>query len=1094
MTEEKKTKKQLIDELGKLNQRIAELERLGSESKKTETALIESEEKYRTLIESTLDFIFTVDRKGLFTYVNPRFEMVTGRMSSELVGRPFTDVLSPEAKKIAAAQFKKGIRGEKGAPYEIDIIHKSGNRIPVEFNVTTLRDANDQPIGRYGVGRDLTERRRTESALRESEDRLHSIVQGSPIATFVIDKDHRVVYWNRALEELSGINAAEVIGTAGHWKAFYNEERPCMADLLVDQVYDSIPGWYAGKCKKSALLEEAYEALDFFPDLSDGGRWLRFTAAAIRDKQGNLIGAVETLEDITDGKRTEKDLIESEEKYRLVVENAGEAICIAQDSMLKFINREAMDIIGYSEEILTSRPFIEFIHPDDRKMVLEIYKRKTKGDKDNPSFSYRVIAEDGTVKWAEVHVTPTSWRGRPALLNFIIDITERKRTDEKLRQSISLLTATLESTADGILVVDKDGKASSFNSKFLSMWRIPGSLAALEDDDKLLTFVLDQLKDPEGFIEKVKFLYSRPEAQSFDLLEFKDGRTFERFSQPQKMGDEVIGRVWSFRDVTERARMEERLRESQMRLSEIIEFLPDATLVIDKDGRVMAWNRAMESMTGIRAEEMLGKGDYEYALPFYGDRRPILIDLALHPDQEMEKRYTSIQRTGDILFGESFTPNLPPGNVHLSATASVLRDSRGEIIAAIQCIRDNTERKNLEERLHRSEKMEALGTLAGGVAHDLNNVLGVLVGYSELLLMEIPEGNPWRRHISNILQSSQRAAAIIQDLLTMARRGVAVSEVVNLNKVITDYLETPEFEKLKAHHPSVILKADLEKGLLNIKGSPVHLGKTIMNLVSNASEAISDRGEVMLRTENRYLDKPIRGYDDMQEGDYVVLTVSDNGMGISAAEIKKIFEPFYTKKVMGRSGTGLGLSVVWGTVKDHDGYIDVQSEDGKGSTFTIYLPATREELTGDEQKTSPEQYMGKGETILVVDDVKEQREVATSMLTRLGYRVEAVSGGEEAIAYLKSNKADLIVLDMIMDPGMDGLETYQRVLAINPEQKAIIVSGFSETDRVKNALELGAGAYVRKPYILEKIGTAIRKELLLRTRKRRMTKKHAEDV
>jgi CheY-like chemotaxis protein len=306
---------------------------------------------------------------------------------------------------------------------------------------------------------------------------------------------------------------------------------------------------------------------------------------------------------------------------------------------------------------------------------------------------------------------------------------------------------------------------------------------------------------------------------------------------------------------------------------------------------------------------------------------------------------------------------------------------------------------------------------------------------------------------------------------------VSVSEVVNLNDVIAEYLETPEFEKLKSHHPHVSITADLEKHLFNIKGSPVHLGKTIMNLVSNASEAISGQGDVIIHTENRYIHKPIHGYDDVQEGDYVVLTVSDNGRGIPASDIKKIFEPFYTKKVMGRSGTGLGLAVVWGTVKDHDGYIDVQSEDGKGSTFTIYLPATREELAGDEQKMSPEQYMGKGETILVVDDVKEQREVATSMLTRLGYRVEAVSGGEEAIAYLKASKADLIVLDMIMDPGMDGLDTYRSILDIRPQQKAIIVSGFSETNRVKKALELGAGAYVRKPYMLEKIGFAIKGEL-----------------
>src|SRR5271157_4283697 len=409
MTEDKRTKQQLIDELGKLHQRIAELERLGAETKKAEAALRESEEKYRRLIESTLDFVFTVDRRGMITYVNSRFEVVTGCTLSELLGRPFTDLLAPEARRIAAAQFKKGIRGEKGAPYEVDIIHKSGSRIPVEFNVTTLRDASDQPVGRYGIGRDLTERRQTESALRESEDRLHSIVQGSPISTFVIDKDHKVVYWNRALEELSRIKAAEVIGTSGHCKAFYSDGRPCMADLLVDEDFDKIPDLYAGKYEQSNLLEEAYEASDFFPDLSNGGRWLRFTAATIRDTQGNLIGAVETLQDITDRKETEKALIESEEKYRLVVENVGEAICIARDGMLKFINREAVDIMGYSEEILTSRPFIEFIHPSDRQMTLEIYRKKMKGDKDPPTFYFRVVAEDGTVKWIEVHATPISW-------------------------------------------------------------------------------------------------------------------------------------------------------------------------------------------------------------------------------------------------------------------------------------------------------------------------------------------------------------------------------------------------------------------------------------------------------------------------------------------------------------------------------------------------------------------------------------------------------------------------------------------------------------------------------------------------------------
>ncbi len=391
--------------------------------------------------------------------------------------------------------------------------------------------------------------------------------------------------------------------------------------------------------------------------------------------------------------------------------------------------------------------------------------------------------------------------------------------------------------------------------------------------------------------------------------------------------------------------------------------------------------------------------------------------------------------------------------------------------------RAEEEKRRLEERLQRSERMESLGTLAGGVAHDLNNVLGVLMGYSEMLMEKIPEGNTLRIYVDNIFKSTERGAAIIQDLLTLARRGVSVSKPMNLNDVISSFLKSPMLEQLQAHHPRVTFRTELDKGLLNIKGSPVHLEKTVMNLISNAAEAIAEGGEVTIRTENRYLDKAVRGYDNVDEGEYVVLTVSDNGGGIQADDLGKIFEPFYTKKVMGRSGTGLGLAVVWGTVKDHHGYIDVASDYGKGSTFTLYFPTTREEAGADQQKIPLERYRGRGESVLVVDDVQEQREMAAMMLTELGYQVRTVSRGEEAVEYLKTHKADLMVLDMIMDPGIDGLETYRRVLGINPKQKAVLVSGFSETDRVKTAQELGAGVYIKKPYGSESLKLAVRNEL-----------------
>ena len=382
-----------------------------------------------------------------------------------------------------------------------------------------------------------------------------------------------------------------------------------------------------------------------------------------------------------------------------------------------------------------------------------------------------------------------------------------------------------------------------------------------------------------------------------------------------------------------------------------------------------------------------------------------------------------------------------------------------------------------ERRLQRARKMEAIGTLAGGVAHDLNNILAGLVSYPELLLMDIPEDSPLRRPIQTIKASGDKAATIVQDLLTLARRGVGARDVVNLNHVISEYLKSPEFEKLQLYHPHVQVDSNLATDLLNISGSSVHLSKTVMNLISNAAEAMPNKGKIVISTVNQYIDFPINGYDHVSEGDYVRLTVSDSGTGISPEDMERIFEPFYTKKEMGRSGTGLGMAVVWGTVKDYSGYIDIESVEGKGTTFKIYFPMTKEKPVKDKTRLTIEDYMGSGESVLVVDDVKEQRDIATEMLTKLGYSVTAVSNGKKAVEYMEKKSADLLVLDMIMDPGIDGLETYRRILQMHPKQKAIIVSGFSESENVKKAQSLGAGSYLKKPYSLEKIGMAVKVEL-----------------
>lgn len=388
------------------------------------------------------------------------------------------------------------------------------------------------------------------------------------------------------------------------------------------------------------------------------------------------------------------------------------------------------------------------------------------------------------------------------------------------------------------------------------------------------------------------------------------------------------------------------------------------------------------------------------------------------------------------------------------------------------------ERRQLEAELRKSQKMEAVGALAGGVAHDLNNILSGIVSYPELLLLELPEDSPLRRPIATMQEAGQRAADIVQDLLTLARRGVSVMEPVDLNRVVERYLESPEFLRLKSAHPGLRVERYLEPGLLGIEGSPVHLAKTLMNLVTNAAEAMEAGGLVRIVSENRSVERPILGFETVPAGEYVVLSVSDTGSGIPADILERIFEPFFTTKKMGRSGTGLGMAVVWGTIRDHGGHIDIHSTPGHGTTFTLYFPAAARGLPETAPpRASLEELQVRGESVLVVDDIREQREIAAAMLRRLGYEVLTAASGEEAVARVRERPVDVLLLDMVMDPGIDGLDTFRRIKAIRPDQKAVIASGYSETDRVRSARELGAGAYVRKPYTLEKIGRALKAEI-----------------
>ena len=817
-------------------------------------------------------------------------------------------------------------------------------------------------------------------------------------------------------------------------------------------------------------------------------------------------------------KQAEKALRESEEIYRLISENTSDLIAMTTFSLNPTYTylSPSHKALGYKPEELIGKSALDLIHPDDKTELLPLLSRYVsaklkrvftrKGKEITERIVFRIKDKSGN--WHYVESTGNII-GKDLLLFVSRDITEKKRAEEELRKAHDELERRVEERTTKHLKTiellkreiaehektEEDLKNSEERLKILFEYApdayylndlkgtfVDGNKAAEETigykREELIgkSFLKLKLLSPMQVLKAAsllaKNLRGKPTGPDEFILNRRDGTqvTVEISTFPVKIKGRTLV-LGIARDITVRKQAEEALKESEEKYRTILESIEEGYYEIDIAGNFILFNDSMCKILGYPKDELMGMNNRQYMDREYA--------------KNVYQTFNKIYNTGkpDKGFDWEFIRK-DGGKRYVEASVSLMKDAKGQRVGFRGILRDKTERrvaeeeqKRLEGQLQHSEKMDAVGALAGGVAHDLNNVLGGLVSYPELLLMEMPEDSPLRGPILTIQKSGEKAAAIVQDLLTLARRGVIVTEVVNLNHIMSEYLKSPEHEKLKAYHPKVEVESDLGADLLNILGSPVHLSKTVMNLVSNAAEAMPGGGKITISTENRYIDRPIKGYDDVAEGDYITIRVSDNGVGISPEDMERIFEPFYTKKVMGRSGTGLGMAVVWGTVKDHKGYIDIQSTEGEGATFILYFPVIRKELAREKSGLSIEDYMAKGELVLVVDDVEEQREVASRVLKRLGYSVRAVSSGEEAVDYMKSNSADLLVLDMIMEPGIDGYETYKRILEFHPDQKAIIVSGFSETKRVKDTQRLGAGAYVKKPYLSERIGLAIRGEL-----------------
>jgi PAS domain S-box-containing protein len=528
-----------------------------------------------------------------------------------------------------------------------------------------------------------------------------------------------------------------------------------------------------------------------------------------------------------------------------------------------------------------------------------------------------------------------------------------------------------------------------------------------------------------------------------------------------RIGEDLyIHVVW--RDINEKKAAEKALQKSVSEFSAIMDAIDYGVLFMDEQLRVRIANQAFRDLWQVPEDFVAGFPTMRELIEF--NRFNKLYPVADNDfDRYMDEREAAVRR--GTIAPMTFTRQ---DGMILQYQCVVLPDGWRMLTYF-----DLTELKNTQDQLARAQKMEAIGMMAGGVAHDLNNILSGVVTYPELLLLQLPEFSPLRKPLEAIQDSGRRAATVVADLLTVARGVASTREPHDINVLISEYFQSPEHHKLTLLYPGIVCRRHLDAVQPVISCSPVHIKKTIMNVIGNALEAIGGEGEVDVTTANLAAD----GADkDLPVGRYVVVTVRDNGPGISDEDVSHIFEPFYSRKVMGRSGTGLGLTVVWNTVEDHGGKIRVESS-SRGTCFTLYFPLSLEKVKTLRDQEKENIATGRGEHVLIIDDEPQLRDIAGKILAGLGYKVSGVSSGEEAVDFLRTTPVDLLVIDMLMEPGMNGRQTYAEILELYPGQRAIVASGFSESDEVKATLLLGARAFIKKPYTLFELGRAVKDAL-----------------
>lgn len=782
---------------------------------------------------------------------------------------------------------------------------------------------------------------------------------------------------------------------------------------------------------------------------------------------------------------------------RKVFDSVTDAIFLHDPESGKIVevNRRACDLFGYPFEQMVQMSVSELsvgIAPFTQEEALALIRGAELGK--NKTFEWQAKDISGRIFWVSCTICRVEQDGTELVLVTARDIDEMKKNSERLAESEEKFRAFFEQSMDAVVVIDPaTGKMTAFNR--------PAHENLGYSREEFAGFTLSDFEAAESSTEvheHIAKILSEGQGDFATRHRHKDGRILDVRVNARALklgGKQQILSTWH--DITpllEAQRSIKKQEEHYKALSTMFRLMadnmPDMLWAKDMNCRFLFANQAIcdRLLFAKDTEEPIGRDDLYFALRTRAEQpdNPKWhtfgelcqnSDLVVIEDQEARRfdEYGTVR--GEYLFLDVFK--------------APIFDDAGTMIGTVGCGRDVTREKQLEaeneqmlqekkaiqEKLNEARKMEAIGLMAGGVAHDLNNILSGVVSYPELISMQLPADSPLQESLQIIQQSGKRAAAVVGDLLTVARGVASEKKVVDLKTLLRSHLDNSRQCGLADRFPTVKLTLDLPDESATVRCSPVHVKQCLANLLVNAAEALEGEGAILLALRHQYLERPLLGKNYVDRGEYVVLSVQDDGHGMQEADIERIFEPFYSKKMMGRSGTGLGLAIVWNTMQDHGGGVTVTSSE-EGILFELYFPLCREQLTEEGSDQEDEgSIQGNGETILVVDDEEMQRRIAGELLQSLGYRVKRAGSGEDALQYLKDHAVELVLLDMVMDPGMNGRETYEQILLLHPGQHAVIASGYAETEEVTKAQALGAGSFVGKPYSRVQLGRVIKKEL-----------------